>query len=184
MPAFQTYAYGVGPKYQIPPVLWEKIEPILAEVKAGRLPKKKPGRPPMSDHQALTAIFYVLRTGCQWEALPRSLGAKSTVHDRLKEWQRAGVFERIWQLALEHYDREKGIEWEWQSMDGAMTKAPLGGGKHGQESHRPGQARREAVPADRREGHPAGSGGGGGEPARLQAGAGDAGQPAAGAARL
>jgi transposase len=167
MPAFQTYEYGVGPKYQIPDGLWEKIEPILAEVRAKRPPKKKPGRPPMPDRQALCAIFYVLRTGCQWEALPRSLGAKSTVHDRLKEWRRAGVFERVWRIALEHYDREKGVEWEWQSLDAAMTKAPLGGEKHGEEPDRPGQARREAERVDRREGGALGGGGRGGEPARL-----------------
>jgi transposase len=174
MPAFQSYEYGVGPKYQIPDALWEKIEPILSEVNAKKPPKKKPGRPPMPDRQALTAIFYVLRTGCQWEALPRSLGAKSTVHDRLKAWRAAGVFERVWELALEQYDREKGIEWEWQAMDGAMTKAPLGGGKHGQEPDRPGQARREAERADRRERGPAGGGRGRGEPARLPAAGGDA----------
>src|SRR6266480_1355491 len=47
--------------------------------------------PRMDDRQALDAIFYVLRTGCQWKALPRSLGAGSTVHDRFQEWQQAGV---------------------------------------------------------------------------------------------
>jgi putative transposase len=167
MPAFQTYEYGVGPKYQIPDALWEKVEPILAEVRAKKPPQEKPGRPAMPDRQALTAIFYVLRTGRQWEALPRSPGAKSTVHDRLKAWRAAGVFEKVWQLALEQYDREEGIEWEWQAPDGAMTKAPLGGEKHGQGPDRPGQARREAERADRREGHPAGGGGRGSEPARF-----------------
>jgi hypothetical protein len=33
------------------------------------------------------------------------------------------------------YDRKKGIDWEWQAMDGAMTKAPLGGEKHRAEPH-------------------------------------------------
>ena len=173
MPAFQTYAYGVGPKYQIPDQLWEKIEPILRGVEEQKPPQKKPGRPPMPDRQALTAIFYLLRTGCQWEALPRSLGAKSTVHDRLTAWRAAGVFERVWKLALEQYDGEKGIEWEWQSADGAMTKAPLGGEKHGSKPDRPGQARREAERADRREGRPLGRGGRGSEPARQPPAGGD-----------
>ena len=75
----------------------------------------------------MTAIFYILRTGCQWKALPRSLGAPSTVHDRFQEWREAGLFEKMWIVGLMEYDKEKGIEWEWQSMDGAMTKAPLGG---------------------------------------------------------
>ena len=79
----------------------------------------------------MTAIFYRQRTGCQWQALPRSLGAHITVHDRFQEWQAAGVFERLWRDALYAYDEEVGIDWEWQAMDGAMTKAPLGGEKTG-----------------------------------------------------
>jgi len=43
--------------------------------------------PRMNDRKAMSAIFYVLRTGCQWNALPRSLGASSTVHDRFQEWR-------------------------------------------------------------------------------------------------
>jgi putative transposase len=57
--------------------------------------KKKDGRPRMNDKKAMSAIFYVLRTGCQWKALPRSLGASSTVHDRFQEWRKADVFKRI-----------------------------------------------------------------------------------------
>jgi transposase len=49
------------------------------------------------------AIFYVLRTGCQWKTLPKSLGAPSTVHDRFQEWREAGVFERMWKAGLEEY---------------------------------------------------------------------------------
>lgn len=75
----------------------------------------------------MTAIFYILRTGCQWNALPRSIGASSTVHDRFQEWREAGIFEKLWKEGLLEYDTKKGIDWEWQSMDGAMTKAPLGG---------------------------------------------------------
>ena len=35
--------------------------------------KKKTGRPRMDDRKAMSAIFYVLRTGCQWKALPRMI---------------------------------------------------------------------------------------------------------------
>lgn len=114
---------GVSEEYQIPDEMWERIQPLLPEPK----PKKKPGRPRMDDRKAMTAIFYVLRTGCQWNALPRSLGASSTVHDRFQEWREAGVFEKMWRAGVMEYDNEKGIDWQWQSMDGAMTKAPLGG---------------------------------------------------------
>jgi putative transposase len=107
-------------------------------------PKKKAGRPSMDARQAMTAIFYILRTGCQWNALPRSLGAYSTVHGHFQRWREAGVFERMWQTGLMAYDQKIGIDWEWQAMDGAMTKAPLGGKGNRSQSHRPRQVRHQA----------------------------------------
>src|SRR5438132_4851574 len=100
--------YGVAPEYQIPDEMWAEIEPLLPAPK----PKKKPGRPRMSDRVAMNAIFYLLRTGCQWNALPRSLGAYSTVHDRFQEWREAGVFEALWREGLLQYDEKKGREGE------------------------------------------------------------------------
>ena len=113
----------IGRDYEIYDELWKKIEPLIPPPK----PKKKAGRPRKDDRKMMTAIFYILRTGCQWKTLPRSLGAPSTVHDRFQEWREAGLFEAMWKAGLMEYDMKKGIEWEWQSMDGAMTKAPLGG---------------------------------------------------------
>jgi putative transposase len=116
----------VGAAYQIPDRLWDRVERLLPPPK----PKKKSGRPRMDDRLAMNAIFYVLRTGCQWKALPKSLGAGSTVHDRFQEWRDAGVFQRLWKQGLTEYDAKKGLEWRWQTIDTAMTKAPLGGKKH------------------------------------------------------
>ena len=81
----------------------------------------------MENRQAMNAIFYVLRTGCQWNAIPRSLGASSTVHDRFSEWVEAGVFERMWEEGLNQYAAEVGIEWEWDGRDGGRGRGPLGG---------------------------------------------------------
>ena len=139
-------ACGVGPDSQIPDALWAQMVRVLPPPKV----RKKDGRPRMEDRQAMTAILSVLRTGCQWKALPRSLGAPSTVHDRFQEWREAQVFARLWQAGLLTYDTLKGLEWEWQAMDGAMTKAPLGGEKGRQESDRARQARDQAAPADGR----------------------------------
>ena len=52
--------------------------------------------------------------------------SSSSAHRRFQEWTQAGVFQRLWTQGLLDYDGLKGIEWEWQAMDGAMTKAPLG----------------------------------------------------------
>lgn len=117
---------GVDCLYEVPDVLWERIVPLLPPPKK----KKKTGRPRMDDRKAMSAIFYILRTGCQWNALPRSLGASTTVFDRFQEWQQAGVFRRMWVDGLLEYDKKVGIDWEWQAMDGVMTKAPLGGKKY------------------------------------------------------
>lgn len=77
------------------------------------------------------AIVYVLRTGIQWNALPRELGASSTVYDRFRLWEQQGVFERLWAAGLEEFDEVAGLEWQWQSLDGTQIKAPFAGAATG-----------------------------------------------------
>ena len=113
----------VGDAYQIPDKLWDRIKLLLPPLK----PKKKSGRPRMDDRLAMNAVFYVLRTGCQWKALPRCLGAPCTVHDRFQGWCKADVSQKLWEMGLVEYDIERKLDWKWQVMDGAITKAPLGG---------------------------------------------------------
>jgi transposase len=78
----------------------------------------------------MTGIFYVLRTGCQWKAMPREFGSGSAIHAYFQEWVEQGVFRKLWREALLYYDTIRGIDWTWQSLDAAMTKAPLGGEKN------------------------------------------------------
>jgi transposase len=86
------------------------------------------GRPRVPDRACADAIFYVLRTGCQWQALDQTeLCPHSTAHDRFQEWAEAGVFLKLWQAGVKQFDELCGIDWDWLAMDGAMTKAPLGG---------------------------------------------------------
>jgi transposase len=84
----------------------------------------------------MDGIFYVLRTGCQWKALPREYGSGSTVHRYFQEWTHEGVFGKAWRRMLNRYDQRRGIGWNWQSVDGSMTKAPLGGEKNRQKPDR------------------------------------------------
>ena len=96
------------------------------------------GRPRVPDRTCANGIFYVLRTGCQWKALDSTgICSGSTAHLRFQEWVAAGVFLQLWQVGLERYDELKGLDWSWLSMDGAMTKAPLGGGKNRSQPHGP-----------------------------------------------
>jgi transposase len=131
--------------HQIPDALWERIEPLLPIYK----PSCKGGRPRLEMRKVVTGILYVLRTGCQWKAMPKQFGSGSAIHEYFQEWVQRGIFQKLWKAALTEYDDLKGIDWQWQSLDGAMTKAPLGGEKDGQKPHRSGQAGRQAVGAHR-----------------------------------
>ena len=135
--------------WRIPDELWERIVPLL--------PPRKPHplgchRPRVDDRKAMDAIFFVLRTGCQWGALDATgICSHSAAHRRFQEWTEADVFVALWEQGLVEYDALQGIDWAWLAMDGAMTKAPLGGEKGGQEPHRPRQDRDQAQRPHRRE---------------------------------
>src|SRR5512135_1988358 len=110
--------------FQIAEALWAVVEPLLpAPLKTHRFGG---GRPRVPDRDCADAIFYVLRTGCQWSALNQTtLCAKSTAHDRFQEWVAAGVFLKLWHPGVEQFDELCGIDWEWLSMDGAGSVPDL-----------------------------------------------------------
>ena len=82
--------------FRISAALWAVLEPLLPEhVNTHRFGG---GRPRVPDRACADAIFYVLRTGCQWAALNQTdLCPKSTAHDRFQAWAEAGLFLRLWQ---------------------------------------------------------------------------------------
>src|SRR5207237_10771073 len=91
--------------------------------------------------------------------MTRQFGCGSGIHGYFQEWVRRGVFYELWQLALEEYDSLQGIDWEWQSVDGAMTKAPLGGEKTREKPDRSWQTGSQTVGARRQPGRAAGGSG-------------------------
>jgi putative transposase len=127
-----------GSSWRMSDAFWRHLMLLLPKYRISRLG----GRPRADVRKVMDGIFYVLRTGCQWKALPREYGSGSTVHRYFQEWTERGVFGKAWRRMLEHYDRRRGIGWNWQSVDGSMTKAPLGGEKNRQKPHRSRQARR------------------------------------------
>ena len=111
--------------WRIPDEMWGQIQPLLPARKTHPLGCH---RPRVSDRAAMDAIFFVLRTGMQWNALNLTgICSSSSAHRRFQEWAQAGVFLELWKKGLLKYDELEGIDWDWLSMDGAMTKAPLGG---------------------------------------------------------
>jgi transposase len=136
-----------GDGWRLPDALWAQIEPLLPARRPHPLGCHNPRVP---DRAAMTAILFVLRTGCQWNALNGTgLCSSSSAHRRFQEWTVAGVFRKGWRRALQRYDREQGLDWRWLAMDGAMTKAPLGGEKNRAQSHRSRQRRHQTQSADR-----------------------------------
>ncbi|EJO71826.1 transposase, IS4 family [Leptospira kirschneri serovar Grippotyphosa str. RM52] len=74
----------------------------------------------------MAGIIYRMKTGCQWRAIPNEFGSGQTCHRRFQEWERAGVFKKIYKSILKYYDVKNQIAWDWASMDSAMVKAPKG----------------------------------------------------------
>src|SRR3989338_2551435 len=135
-------------KWEISDSLWEQMEPLIPKPVDNHPLGMHRARVPNRD--AMNAILFVLRTGCQWEALDATGICKhSSAHRRFQEWTKAGVFTEFWKRGLLKYDGIKGIDWKWLSLDGAMTKSPLGGEKNRQESRRQKQNRSEKEFVDR-----------------------------------
>lgn len=110
---------------------WSRVEPLVPPLRRTTrehyVRKPGAGRPPKPARQVFEAVVYVLRTGCQWKALPKErFGSASAVHKRFLQWEQDGFFEALWRAGLAEYDQLEGIAWRWQSVDGAMFKAPLG----------------------------------------------------------
>src|SRR5215510_5791501 len=110
--------------WHVPDDLWNLIAPLLGPEKA----PGTPGRPAVPSRRIFDGIRYVLHTGCQWRAIPRTeFAPKSTVWGRFQQWVDADAFQQAWARGLNDSDWELGIDWKWQALDGVMTKAPLGG---------------------------------------------------------
>ena len=113
--------------WRIPDDLWLIVRHVLPP---GELRRSR-GRPWIDSRRIVDGVLYVLRTGCQWKAVPREYGSGSTVHRRFQCWVEQGVWEAMWRLLLQYYDAAESLEWTWQSADASLHKAPLGGEKNG-----------------------------------------------------
>jgi transposase len=85
--------------WEVPDGLWVRLEPLMPK-KPRRF--RYPGRRPLDDRRVLSGILFVLCTGVGRERLPKELGCGSgmTCWRRLREWQEAGVWQRLDALLL------------------------------------------------------------------------------------
>jgi putative transposase len=111
--------------WEVPDAAWNRLEKILVE----QYPPKKTGRPRADLRKVFNGIIYRLRSGVQWNHLPREFGDDSTVHRWFQRWAEDGVFEELWAVLLLECDELGGVEWKWQAADGCLGKARFGGAK-------------------------------------------------------
>ena len=130
--------------WRIPDELWAECRPLLPPEK----PPGTPGRPAIPLRRVLDGILHVLRTGCQWKAVPQEFGSGSTCHRRFQQWVGDGTWERLWQDQLQRYDAEQDIGWDWQSADSATVPSPPRRQRHRPRSDQPGQAGDQAARAE------------------------------------
>lgn len=123
------------PKPLVDDELWELIQPLLPPPKPRR--RRYPGRKPLDNRQVLTGILFVLKSGIPWEMLPQEMGCGSGMScwRRLREWQEAGVWQRLHELLLSKLREADQIDWSRAVVDSGSIRAVGGGGKNGTQSH-------------------------------------------------
>ena len=116
----------------VPDELWCRIEPLLPPRKKPRR-ADRPGRPPVEDRKALTGIIFVLKSGIDWEDLPREMGCGCgmTCWRRLRDWGEAGVWDRLHALLLAELRDADRIDWRRAAVDGSHARARGGGEETG-----------------------------------------------------
>jgi transposase len=104
--------------------LWAVVAPLLPP----EPPKPQGGRPRVPDRAALAGIIFVLKSGIPWEMLPQELGCGSgvTCWRRLRDWQEAGVWDRLHHTLLDRLGEADRLDWSRASLDSASIPAKRG----------------------------------------------------------
>lgn len=131
------------------PTIWSVPDPLWDEVISPILKKRDPelhtGRPRIDQRKALDGIIHQMRSGCQWNHLPSEFGDDASIHRTMQRWITRGVFQHIWAALIENCEELGGVDWQWQSADGAMGKARFGGIVSGQIPRIVGKTARNAA---------------------------------------
>ena len=123
---------------------WALVSPLLPPARTG-------GRRRTTDLRAvLDAIFYLLRTGCQWRLLPRDFPAWGTVYHYFRTWKNSGVWTGVQRGIYEQVRAEAGRA-ECPSvviMDGQSVKTTERGGVRGFDGHKRVKGRKRHILVD------------------------------------
>ena len=157
---------------RMPDAIWRRLKKLIPK----HPPSPKGGRPRLDPRRVADGIYFVMRTGCHWKAVPSEFVSGSSLHRYFQEWCDCGVFRKLWKQGLVEYDQRRGIGWRWMSLDAAMNKAPLGGEKNRAKPDRSRQVGRETIGTGGRPRRGVGAGDRSCKPARSSTGRGNPGQ--------
>lgn len=107
--------------------LWDRIKPVIDKID----PTKHTGRHRENPRRILDGIIFRIRTGCQWNYIPKVYGDDSTIHRTFQHWREIGLFELIWAILIAECQELGQVDWKWQAADTVKGKARLGGDKIG-----------------------------------------------------
>lgn len=122
---------------------WALVEPLIPVYPGGR-PRKT------SMRDVLDAIFYILRTCCQWRLLPKDFPPKSTVWGYFDEWRHNGTLERIHDHLRDRVRRKEkpGHPRRSASIDSQSVDASSGGEAIGRDNHKNVNGRKRHIVVD------------------------------------
>jgi transposase len=109
--------------WRVGEALWAHAEKVLEQFD----PPARFGPDRIDQRKALDGVIYRMRSGVQWNQLPREFGDDASVHRTFQRWVKRGVIGRLWALLVRECEELGGVEWQWQSFDCAMGKARHGG---------------------------------------------------------
>lgn len=109
--------------WRVDEVLWAKVEAVLEE----HDPPARYGPDRIDQRKALDGVIYRMRSGIQWNQLPKEFGDDSSVHRTFQRWVKRGLIGRVWALLVGACAELGGVDWQWQSFDCALGKARHGG---------------------------------------------------------
>lgn len=107
--------------WEVPDPLWEQMVLILD----AKDPQKRKGRPRTDQRRVIDGILFKIRTGCQWNLIPKVYGSDTTLHRNLKRWSSLGVWQDLWAVLAKEFPQLATVEWKDVIPEGSNPTTPL-----------------------------------------------------------